>query len=271
MCGHVSPLLRSSSHTIPYPGLMDQLIVRLSQIVQYTRLVAPDDPGDSPYFSTTDGGQYTWYSSYGFGMDMEAGHGTHTAGSAAGATLNDPAETVICSGTDELGCIGGCLNTSYVETLLSSTFHLADFPTWCPQFDCDGYGEDYEFCLSEDISTTLTENGGMAQGAKLSIFDTSLDGSAIWGSLAGKGMWTSTEGTGCLLHSNSWGADQYCTVDQEAILNDEYMYDVSAFVLCSFLLGSTAHDQLKCCRVCVACLGARCCSRPSRCLERCVR
>lgn len=210
---------------------VDGSVALLSQIVQYIRLVAPDDPGEPSFFYTSNGrGPYQWYSSYGFGLDMADGHGTHTAGSAAGATLNDPAETDVCSGTDELGCIGGCLNTSYVTSLLDNNVHLADFATWCPQFDCDGNGADYEFCLSEDISGILSENGGMAQGAKLAIFDTSVDGNAIWGSLAGNGMWTSTDGTGCLLHSNSWGADQLCAVDKESVLNDEYMYEV-CFVL----------------------------------------
>lgn len=160
---------------------------------------------------------------------MENGHGTHTAGSAAGATLNDPPETESCSGTDEAGCVGGCLNASYVSALLDAGSTLADFDTWCPQFDCDGYGSDFEYCLDGDVSTTLVENGGMARGAKLAIFDTSLDGNIIWGSLAGTGVWGATDGTGCLLHSNSWGGDSLCTVDSLSLENDEYMWEVGHF------------------------------------------
>lgn len=199
--------------------------VPFTQIVQYIRLVGPDSSGDNPYFYTSDGaGPYQWYASSGFGTDWENGHGTHTAGSAAGASLNNPAVTDTCTGTDELGCIGGCLNTSYVASLLND--YERDFDNLCPQFDCDGFGADYEVCLDEDVSATLTENGGVAQGAKLAIFDVSFHGEKFWGSLAGNGKWEVTDGTGCVLHSNSWGGDNYCTVGSEEVLYDEYMYEV---------------------------------------------
>lgn len=80
---------------------------------------------------------------------MEEGHGTHTAGSAAGATLNDPAETAVCSSTDELGCIGECFNSSELESFIEDISYPLNFDTWCPQHECDGYGEDYVPCMDE--------------------------------------------------------------------------------------------------------------------------
>lgn len=77
------------------------------------------------------------------------GHGTHTAGSAAGATLNDPAVTANCSSTEELGCIGECFNSSELESFIEDVSYPLDFHTWCPQHECDGYGEDYVPCMYE--------------------------------------------------------------------------------------------------------------------------
>ncbi|CAM9375513.1 unnamed protein product, partial [Sphacelaria rigidula] len=198
------------------------------KIVQYIRLVAPDPIGDAAYFYTSNGaGPYQWFTSSGFGADTEDGHGTHTAGSAAGAPLNDPAVPDTCTGTDTLGCIGGCLNTSYVTSLIGNLALalVPDFDTWCPQFECDGYGADTEPCLDEDVSATLTENAGMASGAKLAIFDVSFDGQGVWASVAVNALWEATEDTGCMLHSNSWGSDSYCTTTFEGTQYDQYMYE----------------------------------------------
>lgn len=196
------------------------------QVVQYIRLVKPDDLTQSfgSGFYTTEGRTYYWYSASGFGEDLEDGHGTHTAGSAAGVTLNNPADTTTCA-TDHLGCMGDCLSDTEVLTL--PVDDVLDWDTLCPEFDCDGWGDP---CLGDDVSQTLTDNGGVARGAKVSVFDASVDGTHVWGSLALNGLWNSTAGTGCVLHSNSWGGDGDCYVDSESATYDQYMYEVSVFV-----------------------------------------
>lgn len=198
---------------------------RCLQIVQYIRLVREDSPTQSPSFSTAYGNVFPWMDPYGFGVDTPDGHGTHTAGSAAGASLTTPAKSETCSGTDRLGCLGECLNTTYVDALLNGGNWLGDFATLCPQFDCDGNG-DHIACLDEDVATTLTENGGIAQGAQLAIFDVSIDGLSIFADSANTGLWAATDGTGCMLHSNSWGSDTKCVMDASSVLYDQYMYEV---------------------------------------------
>ena len=163
----------------------------------------------------------------GYGLDLEDGHGTHTAGTAAGAVLSSPATTVNCTTNEALGCIGTCLNAA--EEIL---FLYDNVPTWdtlCPQFDCDNFGDP---CLGENVSATLTENGGVAQGAKISVFDASTDGVHVWAPPVLNGLWESTNGTDSFLHSNSWGIDNDCNVDSLTVVYDEYMYEVSceAFV-----------------------------------------
>lgn len=183
-----------------------------------------EDYAGSPYgetFGTQNGGVFSWYDEPGFGLDMEAGHGTHTAGSAAGSTLATPAETVTCEAGSEVSCVGKCLTTA--EATAAAADNLLTWDTLCPQFDCDGAGG---ACLSDDVSETLTDNGGIARGAKIAVFDVSIDGTAVWASLAGNGLWNATEGTGCMLHSNSWGGDLNCNIDSETASFDQFMYEV---------------------------------------------
>lgn len=184
-----------------------------------------DDYPESPYGeygSLTTGRVFPWYEEYGFGMDMEAGHGTHTAGSVAGETLSTPAETVVCPAGSEVGCVGECTSTDAEDDGLLTWNRL------CPQFDCDGFAEG-DGCLSDNVAETLSDNGGVARGAKISVFDASIDGTVIWASLVGNGLWNATTGTGCMLHSNSWGADGLCTIDSETVEFDKFMYEVSLF------------------------------------------
>lgn len=192
--------------------------------MQYIRLVGDDPSGaQSSSFTTEYGGVYPWYSDSGFGDDEEKGHGTHCAGSAAGATLYTPPRTAVCEGADRLGCLGVCLNDTYAQSLIDNDY--IDWETWCEDYDCDGF--DLDACPAQNISATLAENSGMAPGAKLAIFDVSHSGEYTWGSIAENGLWESTNGTGCRLHSNSWGGDSYCSVDSECIAYDEYMYNAS--------------------------------------------
>lgn len=185
-----------------------------------------EDEADTPYteyFSAGSGRLYQFYSETGFGLDAEAGHGTHTAGSAAGATLATPANTSsLCDAGDVLGCIGECMTTAEADA--ASTDSFLTWNTLCPQFDCDSLGDP---CLDGEVAQTLTDNGGVARGAKISIFDVSIDGSAVWGSLAENGLWNATSGTGCMLHANSWGGDADCNVDAETVAYDTYMYEAS--------------------------------------------
>lgn len=169
----------------------------------------------------------------GFGVDLEDGHGTHTAGSAAGATLNTPATTVTCDTDETLGCIGTCL--SAIDELFVQPDGSIMWDTLCPQFDCDAAAGDT--CLGQDVSATLTESGGVAQGAKISVFDASVDGLEVWASLALNGLWESTNGTDSFVHSNSWGSDNDCNVDSQTVTYDEYMYEVrrEVFVLARHL------------------------------------
>ena len=219
--GAASDILQNST---PSPLLLSFSLfpsVALSaQIVQYIRLVREDYAGSSEQSGVT------WYDELGFGLDMEAGHGTHTAGTAAGSTLAAPAETVTCEAGSEVSCVGKCLTSA--EAAEAATDNLLTWDTLCPQYDCDGGGG---ACLSEDVSETLTANGGIARGAKIAVFDVSIDGNAVWASLAENGLWDATEGTGCMLHSNSWGGDLDCNIDTETTAFDQYMYEVGVSTL----------------------------------------
>lgn len=198
---------------------------RFPQIIQYIDMVNPDSVYSS--YSTPQGGLYPLLTADQFGEDDEAGHGTHTAGSAAGATLNSPAETLTCSGTESLSCVGACIDgtdddlvTFYVQYY--SGLLGADLDRLCPMYGCDDATEP---CLTDDVSETLTANGGVAQGAKLSIFDVFFDDVALIDSL-GNDVWEPCSEAGCRLHSSSLGADAECAVLPWDVFYDEYMYQV---------------------------------------------
>lgn len=202
------------------------------QVIQYIDVLKSDSAPQShgPSYTTSEGGQFPWYPADGFAVDKVAGHGTHTAGSAAGATLNSPAETVSCNETKALGCVGGCIDpdgSRATDDFVSSyyqTFYEEDIDRICPMFECDDEAE--QWCLSDDVGETLTEHGGMARGAKLSIFDT-FSGDLALVDFPGNGMWESCLEAGCKLHSNSWGGDLMCTVAPVDIEHDNFMYKVS--------------------------------------------
>ena len=195
------------------------------------------------YYTTEQGEQITWLDAAYFEQDDAAGHGTHTAGSAAGATLNTPAETVTCSSPDVLGCVGACISDSSAyedDDLLTyaDQFYSADLDRLCPSFDCSGYDE--EECLSDDVEHTLSDHGGMAQGAKLAIFDMVVNDVAGLGSYAGNGVWEACLEAGCKVHSNSYSADLICEMGELDVEYDDFMYNVSAL----FHAGSTSTTWL---------------------------
>lgn len=204
------------------------------QLVQYINLVRSDDTaegrafGDS--FVSSGGVRFPWIDADEYETDDPAGHGTHTAGSAAGATISSPANTTSCPSDRVLSCVGGCIseNAVFGDDLVSSFSQLlaqADLDRLCPEYDCDGWDE--EVCLSGDAATTLTEHGGVARGAKISIFDVFTNSFTFGTYLAGNGMWEAPMEIGGKLHSNSWGGDLGCRVDAYDILYDEFMYEVS--------------------------------------------
>ncbi|CAN0565817.1 unnamed protein product, partial [Ectocarpus sp. 12 AP-2014] len=142
------------------------------KVIQYINLVKSDDiaePNDE-YFTSDGGNQFPWLPADEFEYDYKAGHGTHTAGSAAGATLNNPAELVTCPPGKVVSCVGGCIDeTGQNDDLVEPYRELVDLDRLCPAFGCDDM--ENPACLSDDVSETLTNNGGVAQGAKLAIFD----------------------------------------------------------------------------------------------------
>ena len=194
-------------------------------------MIKPDSvPGShGSSFATSNGDRFPWTPAGGFEEDEVAGHGTHTAGSAAGASLNTPAETVSCDGTKVLGCVGGCIEpdgTRSTDDLVdygSQTSYDEDIDRICPMFECDDEAE--QWCLSDDVAETLTEHGGMARGAKLAIFDT-FSGDLALVDYPGNGLWEPCLEAGCKLHSSSWGGDYMCSVDTLDVVYDDFMYKV---------------------------------------------
>ena len=202
------------------------------QVIQYINAVEADSiPGPVP--STTSGGKIiVWLPSDGFQGDDVEKHGTHTAGSAVGATLNNPAKTpTTCSGTEVPGCVGGCIDADRSSwgddllTLLPDHSHFdVDFDRLCPMVDCDDATD--QRCLNDDVGQTLADHGGMAQGAKLAFFDV-FAGDASLRQLVGDGLWEPCLEAGCKIHSVSIGADRECTVHDLDVLYDDFMYNVS--------------------------------------------
>lgn len=101
---------------------------------------------------------------------------------------------------------------------------MSDLDRICPAFGCDEMTEPW--CLSDDVGQTLTDHGGMAQGAKLSIFDV-FYGIGGYSHLAGNGLWEPCAEAGCKIHSASLGGDTQCEADAITIVYDEFMYKVS--------------------------------------------
>lgn len=204
------------------------------QLVQYISLLRSDETaagrvyGDS--YVSRSGQRYPWIDADEYHKDYAAGHGTHTAGSALGATISSPANTTNCPSDRVLSCVGGCIDEddpSYDDLVSYSAqaYAPADLDRLCPAFDCDGMSS--EVCLSDDTAAVLAEHGGMARGAKLSVFDVFTEGFTFGTYLASNGLWKPPMEIGGKLHSSSWGSSQECRVDTYDVLYDTFMYEVS--------------------------------------------
>ena len=197
-------------------------------------MAKPDDTPGSTFstFTTVQGDQGYWLPADSFSEDDVAGHGSHTAGSAAGSTLTSPAETVTCVGTDIVSCAGGCIDENLffqTDDLLSpygQMYSTVDIDRICPSLGCDDTA--VELCLDDDIGQTLTDNGGMAQGAKLSIFDVFYQELGL-SDYPGNGLWEPCMEAGCRLHSNSYGGDLLCSSSAIDPEYDDFMYKVSGW------------------------------------------
>lgn len=194
------------------------------QVIQYISLVKSDaEAGSDGSAYTSDGGEkFPFVPSGEFETDDSYGHGTHVAGTAAGATLNSPAELVVCDDNDVVGCVGGCVSGSYTPP--TDAYEDVNLDRLCPMFDCAGLSE--RQCLSDDVAETLADHGGMAQGAKLAIMDIFF-GKYSYGDFAGNGLWESCLGAGCKVHSNSYGMDSRCELSSMELMYDDFMYQVS--------------------------------------------
>ncbi|CAM9427510.1 unnamed protein product, partial [Hapterophycus canaliculatus] len=157
--------------------------------------------------------------------DTIGGHGTWTAGSAAGSISASGAFTeTTCYGDELPGCAGGCIAASEVDTMLENG--VFDIDLYCPSYDCDGTTDlALSYCLSDDPVETLDHNGGVAPGAQISLFDPSYTSYDLFIELAGNLVWESSMDTGARIHSNSWGAETFCQLTEMDLLYDTFMYE----------------------------------------------
>lgn len=101
-----------------------------------------------------------------------------------------------------------------------------DLDTYCPAYECDGQGATSTKCLGDDPVETLFKHRGVAPAAKLAIFDVAIGPELIFADLAGNDLWNVANGTGAMVHTNSWGSDSLCEMDDQSVLYDTYMYQV---------------------------------------------
>ncbi len=191
-------------------------------MVQYIELIKNDGGAQEGEGVSSGGVLYPYVVSDEFSVDDGLGHGSHTAGSAAGSTLTNPADPVACTEAGKVtGCGGGCISE---DGPTENEDDDEGIDRLCPMFGCVGGVEDQQ-CLTNDVSQTLSENGGVAQGAKISVFDIFM-GDYSYGDLAGNGLWESCLSAGCRIHSNSYGIDKRCELSSMDIVYDDFMYQV---------------------------------------------
>ncbi|CAM9894313.1 unnamed protein product [Scytosiphon promiscuus] len=176
---------------------------------------------DASYSATSSSPSFTG----GFHKDTVGGHGTWTAGSAAGSISQSGACTEAACYDDELpGCAGGCIPASEMEFMQDNG--VFDLDLYCPTYGCDGTaGVALSYCLSDDTAGTLLQNGGVAPGAQISVFDMSYTNDDGYAHVAGNLVWDSASETGAKIHSNSWESITYCQLTELEILYDTYMYE----------------------------------------------
>ncbi|CAM9895106.1 unnamed protein product [Pylaiella littoralis] len=183
-----------------------------------------DDISDSSTYSSTTSSTSSSSFTGGFFKDTIEGHGTWTAGIAAGAVYQQsgvPDE--VCYEDELLGCAGGCITTFEVDEMLDNG--VFDIDTFCPKYECDGDADtDYSYCLSDDPAENLRQSSGMAPGAKIAVFDAAYGDFTLLPDLAGNGLWESAKDTGCKIHSSSWGTSSFCEQTDSEFLYDTYMY-----------------------------------------------
>lgn len=180
---------------------------------------SPDDPS-SDFPSTSSSG--------GFHKDTVGGHGTWTAGIAAGAiSAGSDVAPASCKGDELPGCAGGCVKASGVDKMLDNG--AFDLDLFCPTYECDGDADlAYSYCLSDDPVETLYQNAGVAPGARISMFDASYT-NIPFANFAGNLVWESAMNTGAKIHSNSWGITTFCQETELEFLYDTFMYEVKDY------------------------------------------
>ena len=161
----------------------------------------------------------------GFHKDTVDGHGTWTAGIAAGSISEKSGfagET--CDDGELPGCAGGCIGASDVDE--NSNNGMFDLDTFCPMYDCDGNGFTYPYCLGDDPVETLYQHGGVAPGAQIAVFDASYTGVEMYAHYGGNLVWEAARDTGAKIHSNSYGYETFCQLTEAEFLYDTFVYEV---------------------------------------------
>ncbi|CAM9966840.1 unnamed protein product [Scytosiphon promiscuus] len=176
---------------------------------------------DDESYSTSS---YTTSFTGGFYKDTIGGHGTWTAGCAAGSISCGATTQATCCGDELPGCAGGCIEASGLDSMLENG--VFDLDLYCPMYDCDGTTDlALSYCLSDDPVETLHQNIGVAPGAKIAVFDVSYTGEDVGSEYAGNLVWESAVATGAKIHSNSWSADTFCEFTEIDLMYDTYMYE----------------------------------------------
>lgn len=132
-----------------------------------------------------------------------------------------------CEDGEELGCLGGCFESTKLDSYASDEYY--QWEVLCPVHDCDGLGADSPVCL-DDPEESLEANHGVAGGAQIAVFDVGAeDDGYIWAFYAYEnGLWDAAKDTGAKVHSNSWGTSVLvCETDVKSTEFDTYMFEVS--------------------------------------------
>ena len=218
-----SPEIWSEDSYCPY--LLDYYFSYLYEDPSYSPSAAPASSPASPYSSSSPASPSPPFDG-GFHRDTVSGHGTCTAGLAAGA-ISEGAVIAQdeCCGDELPGCAGGCVAASTIDENLDNG--MFDLDAFCPAYECDGEGFSYSYCLGDDPVETLHQHEGVAPGANISVFDSSYTADDMYVHLAGNLVWESAMGTGAKIHSNSWGSGSSCRVTEDDLLYDSFMYEVS--------------------------------------------